>query len=53
MKRIAAYRLVDRMFRPNAISTLAAVRSAQSRFGIHRLCVGEPGKASRSVPHTD
>jgi hypothetical protein len=52
MKCIAAYRFVDRSFRLKAFETLAAVRSARSRFGIHRLCAREAGTASRSMPHT-
>lgn len=52
MTRIAAHRLVDQGLRLEAIETLAAVRSAGPRFGIHRLCAGEGGTASHPLPHT-
>jgi len=52
MTRIAGHRFVDRSFRLEAIETLAAVRSARPRLGVHQLCARDARTASRSVPHT-
>lgn len=52
MTRIAAARFVDRIFRIVAIETLAVVRLARPRFGIHRQRAREAGLASRSLPDT-
>lgn len=52
MTRVAGHRFVDRIHRLEAIETLEPVRSALPRCGIDRLCAGEAGTASRTLPHT-
>lgn len=52
MTRVAGHRFVDRIHRLEAIEMLETVRLAPPRCGIARLCAGETGTASRTLPHT-
>lgn len=52
MTRSAAHRLVDQIFRLEAIETLAVVRPARPRFGIDLPCARQAGPTSRPLPHT-